>query len=415
MTMAYERCALGTRDLPMFFGDEHAELAARARTFALDTLGPGEDRLSAGGPLSEQALGERCKSIAWELGKLGFLQAVVPPENGGLSHARPGELDVRSVCLIRENLAWGSALGEFVFALQGLGSYPIVRAGTEAQRAEFLPAVLEGRALAAFAITEAEAGSDVGSMKTHARRVGDEYVLNGEKTFISNAGIAAHYVVFATTDPSRGGRGVSAFVVRPDDAGFEFAGSIPLVADHPLGTLRFHDLRLSEARRLGAEGDGIRLALGTLDVFRSTVAAGAVGLARRAMDEALLRANTRMQFGKAIGEFQSVQVYLADMATELDAARLLVYRAAYLKDHGADRVTLEAAMAKLFATEAAQRIIDRALQIHGGAGVVRGNVVERLYREIRAMRIYEGTSEIQRLVIAGAVLGAERRSRSAAS
>jgi acyl-CoA dehydrogenase len=245
-------------------------------------------------------------------------------------------------------------------------------------------------------------------MTSRARREGDHYILDGEKTFISNAGIAGHYVVFAKTNIETGSKGITAFLVKPSDPGFEFAGPIPLIADHPIGTIRFKALRIPASRRLGNEGDGFRIAMATLDTFRSTVGAASLGMARRALDEALSRAHKRVQFGKPIAEFQQTQAYLADMATELDAARLLVYRAALVRDRGADRVTLEASMAKMYATEAAQRIIDRALQIHGGTGVVRGHVLERLYREVRALRIYEGTTEIQKVVIASVLLGGER-------
>lgn len=387
------RCALSHRDLPFFFEPRHAPLAEAARALA---LGP-------------EVLSHDPHAVAGLLAARGLLRACVPASVGGLEARTPDTIDVRAVCLVREALAWASGLADTVFAMQGLGSYPIVLAGTEAQRREFLPAVLSGRSLAAFAITEAEAGSDVSGMQTTATRDGEGWVLDGAKTFISNAGVAGHYVVFANADRALGRKGITAFIVRPDDPGFVFEGPIALLADHPIGTIRFEGCRLGADRLLGAVGDGFRIAMTTLDAFRSTVGAAALGMARRALDEALDRTRMRRQFGSPISEFQSTQGYLAEMATELDAARLLVYRAAWVKDSGAARVTLEAAMGKMFATEAAQRIIDRALQLHGGSGVVVGNPCERLYREVRALRIYEGTTEIQRLVIAGQILARAAR------
>ena len=378
------RCGLSTDDLPFFFDAMHAPLAATARAVAMS------DAVDSHDP----------HALAKLFAERGLLRACVPASEGGLAKG----VDVRAVCLVRESLGWAGGLADTVFAMQGLGSYPIVLAGTDAQRREYLPAVLAGTSLAAFAITEEEAGSDVSSMVTRARRDGDGWVLDGAKTFISNAGIAGHYVVFANADPSQGRRGITAFIVRPSDPGFVFAGDIPMMAEHPIGTIRFEGCTLPGDRLLGAVGEGFKIAMGTLDVFRSTVGAAALGMARRALDEALDRVTSRRQFGKALAEFQSTQAYLAEMATELDAARLLVYRAAWAKDGGAPRVSLEAAMGKMYATEAAQRIIDRALQLHGGTGVVRGNAVERLYREVRALRIYEGTTEIQRLVIATQLL-----------
>lgn len=385
---SHRPCAPSTDDLPFFFEARHAPLAETARAVAL----------------SDAAQSHDPHAVAALLAREGLLRACVPASVGGLAARTPDVIDVRAVCLVREALGWVSGLADTVFAMQGLGSHPIVQAGTEAQRREYLPPVLEGRSLAAFALTEAEAGSDVASMRTVARREGDGWVLDGTKTFISNAGIAGHYVVFANADPGAGRRGITAFLVRPDDPGFVFEGEIPMMAEHPIGSLRFDGCRIPGDRLLGAVGDGFKLAMTTLDAFRSTVGAAAVGMARRALDEALARVTTRQQFGSALAEFQSTQGYLAEMATELDAARMLVYRAAWTKDAGAPRVTLEAAMGKMYATEAAQRIIDRALQLHGGTGVVRGNACERLYREVRALRIYEGTTEIQRLVIAGQVL-----------
>jgi len=378
-------CSTSEEDLGFFFDAHHAPIAAVARSVA-----EGWERGAPHDP----------REISEVLAARGLLAACVPADWGGLRDAPAGSLDVRALCLLREALAWSDGLADTVFAMQGLGSYPITLAGTDAQKARWLPGVRAGTSLAAFAITEEEAGSDVSSMATTARPDGDEWVLDGRKTFISNAGVAGHYVVFANADPARGRKGIAAFIVSPEDPGFVFEGPLALMADHPLGTIRFEGCRLGADRLLGAVGDGFRIAMSTLDVFRSTVGAAALGMARRALDEALDRTASRRQFGKALAEFQTVQGYLADMATELDAARLLVYRAAHAKDRGAPRVSLEASMGKMFATEAAQRIIDRALQLHGGVGVLRGSVVERLYREVRALRIYEGTTEIQRLVIA---------------
>ena len=386
--MTRRRCGLSTDDLGFFFDPSHASIAEVARAFALD---PGVESHDP-------------NELAKRMAERGLLRACVPASVGGLPARDPDGIDVRSVCLVRETLAWASGLADTTFAMQGLGSYPIVLAGTEAQKKTFLPSVADGSSLAAFAITEEDAGSDVSSMTTRARRDGDGWVLDGAKTFISNAGIAGHYVVFANADPSQGRKGITAFIVRPEDPGFVFERELPMMADHPLGAIRFEGCKLASDRLLGEVGAGFKIAMSTLDVFRSTVGAAALGMARRALDEALARVTARKQFGRALSEFQSTQGYLAEMVTELDAARLLVYRAAFAKDSGAPRVSLEASMGKMYATESAQRIIDRALQLHGGTGVVRGNAVERLYREVRALRIYEGTTEIQRLVIATQLL-----------
>ena len=314
------------------------------------------------------------------------------------------ELDVRALCVIRERLSYESSLADLMFAMQGLGSFPITLAGTVEIKRRFLPQVKSGKAIAAFAITEPEAGSDVSAIQTTARPDGAGYVIDGSKTFISNAGLADFYTVFAKTDSEKGHKGISAFVVEKDTPGFTLEEKLELIAPHPIGRIRFSGCRVPAANLLGEEGGGFKIAMQTLDTFRPTVGAASIGLAWRAMDEAVSYAKRRVQFGRPIAEFQSTQMKLAEMATELDAARLPVYRAAWKKDAGAERVTLESAMAKLYATEAAQRIIDAAVQIHGGAGVVKGAAVEHLYREIRALRIYEGTSEIQKLVIAGQLL-----------
>jgi acyl-CoA dehydrogenase len=320
-----------------------------------------------------------------------------------------GAMDWRACCLAREALAAASPLADAVFALQGLGLVPILLSGNTAMRERWAAPTLEGRAMAAFAMTEPEAGSDVAAMKTRARRDGEHYVLDGAKCFISNAGIADYYTVFATLDPAAGGRGIGCFVVPADTPGCRFVRAQVLSSPHPLGEIAFERCRVPAANRLDEAGKGFGLGLKTLDRLRATVGAAACGMAARALAEALAHARTRRQFGKPLGDFQLVQEKLARMATELTAARLLVYRAAHAADAGAERVTLEAAMAKLHATEAAQRIVDDAVQILGGQGVLASSPVDRLYRSVRALRIYEGTSEVQHLVIAGLLLKQSER------
>ncbi len=316
-----------------------------------------------------------------------------------------GRIDARSLCLIREMLSYSSALADLAFVMQGLGTYPLSLAAPEHVRDFWLARAARGQSIAAFALTEAEAGSDVAAIKTTARREGDAYVINGAKRFISNAGLADFYTVFARTGTREDGRAeLSAFVVGARIPGFSVRERTELIAPHPIGEIEFADCRVPAEEMLGREGDGFALAMRTLDTFRASVGAAACGMAARALDEAIFYAKNRRQFGRPLSEHQLIQEKLADMMTELDAARLLVYRAAYLKDAGVARVTREASEAKLYATEAAGRIVDSSLQIHGGAGLVRGTVIERLYRDVRALRIYEGTSEIQRLVIAGQLL-----------
>ncbi|MFP5265465.1 MAG: acyl-CoA dehydrogenase family protein [Blastocatellia bacterium] len=371
--------------------DRHRELAALVDRFNRERsreVPAGEDE------------GEKARRLVHALAGEGLLDYTVPPGSG----AGAEEIDVRALCVARERLSYESSLADLMFAMQGLGSYPLTLAGADEIRRRLLPRVRSGEAIAAFAITEPEAGSDVSAIQTVARRDGAGYVIDGRKAFISNAGLADFYTVFAKTDPAKGHKGISAFVVEKDAPGFIFEESIEMVAPHPIGRIRFDGCRVPAASLLGEEGEGFKIAMATLDTFRPTVGAAAIGLAWRAMDEAVGYARRRVQFGRPLAEFQSTQMKLADMATELDAARLLVYRAAWKKDNGPGRVTLESAMAKLFATESAQRIIDAAVQIHGGAGLVKGAAVERLYREVRALRIYEGTSEIQKLVIAGQLL-----------
>ena len=320
--------------------------------------------------------------------------------------ATPGQrFDLRAFCIIRETLSYSSALADLAFVMQGLGTYSISQAANEHVRDFWLERARKGQAIAAFALTEPDAGSDVSSLKTEARRESDAYVINGRKRFISNAGVADFYTVFARTGAREEGRPeISAFIVSARMPGFSVGQRTEMIAPHPIGELEFKDCRIPAEDMIGSQGDGLRLALQTLDVFRASVGAAACGMARRALNESVRYARSRQQFGKPLTGHQLIQEKLADMITELDAARLLVYHAAYLKDAGDDRSTREASEAKLFATEAADRIIDQAVQIHGGAGLVRGAVVERLYRDVRALRIYEGTSEIQKLIIANQLL-----------
>jgi acyl-CoA dehydrogenase len=340
-----------------------------------------------------------CRSYVAQLGGAGWLKYAVPFAYGGVLES----LDVRSLCLIRETLGYTSGLAEFAFAMQGLGSGPISLFGSEPLKRKYLPRVADGTHIAAFAISEAEAGSDMAAMQTTARRDGSSIVINGSKTWISNAGIAAHYVVFCRW-PEGGQKSFVAIVVDADSPGLTIGPTIDVIAPHPLGTLAFSDCRVPLDQVVGEPGQGMRVALGTLDVFRTTVGAATLGFARRALDEAVRHVRRRTAFGKPLAEFQMTQATIADMATAIDAAALLVYRAAWTRDQGAARVTREAAMAKLVATESAQQVIDQAVQLSGARGLVCGEPVERLYREIRALRIYEGTSEIQKLVIAGQLL-----------
>ena len=320
--------------------------------------------------------------------------------------ATPGErFDLRAFCIIREMLSYSSALADLAFVMQGLGTYAISLAATEHVRDFWLERARSGQAIAAFALTEPEAGSDIAALTTNARREDDTYVINGRKRFISNAGVADFYTVFARTGTRDDGRAeISPFIVSARMQGFSVAARTEMIAPHPIGELEFKECRVPAEDMIGEQGDGLPLALQTLDVFRASVGAAACGMALRALDESVSYAKSRAQFGKKLAEHQLIQEKLADMATELDAARLLVYRAAYLKDAGDERATRQASEAKLFATEAAFRIIDQAVQIHGGSGLIRGEVVERLYRDVRALRIYEGTSEIQKLIIANQLL-----------
>jgi acyl-CoA dehydrogenase len=374
------------RDLTWpFFDEEHRAFASHLDAWVADA-----DVLD-----DELRADASCKAWVRALGREGILRACVPDFFGGV---RAG-LDVRTLCLVRECLAYRSALADFAFAMQGLGSAPITLFGSTELQRNVLPGVAEGRLIAAFALSEREAGSDVAAIEMRARREGDGYVLDGEKTWISNAGLADFYVVFARTGDA-GARGISAFVVEADAKGFAVTDRIATISPHPLGTLHFERVRVPSAHRLGSEGEGFKVAMTVLDTFRSTVGAAALGFARRALADSLEHVATRRLFGAPLAALQMTQAAIASMATDVDASALLTYRAAWKKDSGAARVTREAAMAKWFATEAAGRVCDRAVQLFGGRGVTRGERVERLYRDVRALRIYEGASEIQQVVIA---------------
>ena len=374
-----------------FFDDGHRRFAAALARFA-DTTLPG---------LPHADVDAACRARVKALGEAGFLKAVVPAEHGGLHRS----LDVRTLCLAREILAFRDGLSDFAFAMQGLGTASITLFGSSALKTRYLPSVRDGRAIAAFALSEPEAGSDVAALATTAKADGASHLrIDGSKAWISNGGIADHYVVFARTGEGAGAKGLSAFLVDADTPGLSVAERIEVIAPHPLATLRFEGVRVPLANRLGGPGDGFKVAMATLDVFRSTVGAAALGFARRALHETVERAASRKLFGAPLAELQLTQAAIADSASEVDASALLVYRAAWTKDQGAARVSREAAIAKMFATEAAQRVIDRAVQLHGGFGVTKGVKVEELYREIRALRIYEGATEVQKIVIARELL-----------
>jgi len=383
-----------------FFEDKHRRLALELQAWAKAHVSHAH-----GADVDAE-----CRALVRLLGDAGWLAYAV----GGTAHGGAADvIDTRAICLIRETLAYQSGLADFAFAMQGLGSGAITLAGTPDQKARYLPRVARGAAIAAFALSEPDAGSDVAAMGCLARADGDAYVLDGEKTWISNGGIADVYVVFARTgetpgegrqgEPVKGSRGISAFIVEAGTPGFEIAERIAVIAPHPLARLRFASCRVSAAQRIGEEGAGFKVAMRTLDVFRTSVAAAALGFARRALDEALQRATTRRMFNQTLADFQLTQAKLAQMATTIDSAALLTYRAAWQRDLGRN-VTREAAMAKMVATEGAQQVIDAAVQLWGGLGVVSEQPVERLYREIRALRIYEGATEVQQLIIARELL-----------
>jgi acyl-CoA dehydrogenase len=385
--MSMDRCYL---DWP-FFAPEHRDLARELDAW----LPKGVAHIPHGHSTLE--VDAACKELVARLAQGGFTRYAVPRAYGGALDA----LDSRSLCMIREHLAYHEGLADFAFAMQGLGSGAISLAGSEQLKSTYLPRVAQGKAIAAFALSEPEAGSDVGAMAMSARRDGDFFVLNGSKTWISNGGIADFYCVFARSDEtSRGAKGISAFVVDANTPGFSIAERIDVIAPHPLATLRFDNARIPASHLLGEEHQGFKLAMQTLDIFRSSVAAASLGFARRALSEALARAKSRKMFGATLGDLQLTQAAIGEMATLIDSAALLTYRAAWQRDVMGERATREAAMAKMTATENAQIVIDRALQMFGGLGVKSGQTVEKLYREIRALRIYEGATEVQKLIIA---------------
>ncbi len=369
-----------------FFADYHADFANGLETWAGANLNH----------INHADTDAACRKLVTDLGDAGWLQHTCADE---------GEcFDVRALCLTRETLARHDGLADFAFAMQGLGMGALSLFGSPEQKSEWLPLTRTGKAIAGFALTEPQSGSDVANSTMTAILDGDHYVLNGEKTWISNGGIADVYTVFARTGDAPGARGLSAFVMAANTSGLEVVERLHTIAPHPLATLRFTDCRIPVSALIGAQGAGFKIAMSVLDVFRSTVAAAALGFARRALDEALARVTTRQVQGAPLANLQMVQGHIADMALDIDAAALLVYRAAWAKDNGAARITREAAMAKLFSTDQAQQVIDKAVQLHGGDGVRSGQMVERLYREIRALRIYEGASDVQRVVIARQVM-----------
>ena len=371
-----------------FFEPRHRELAERLDAWAEAELGG----------IDHSDVDAACRELVTALGRDGWLK-----HSGAEGDTR---LDVRTLCLIRETLARHDGLADFAFAMQGLGTGAISLFGSPEQQAEWLPLTRSGKAMSAFALTEPQSGSDVANATMTAVEDGEHFILNGEKTWISNGGIADVYTLFARTGEAEGARGLSAFIVPAGLKGFEITERQQVIAPHPLATLRFTDCRIPKTALIGARGAGFKIAMSVLDVFRSTVAAAALGFARRALDEALARVSARQVQGAPLFELQMVQGHIADMAVDVDASALLIYRAAWAKDSGAPRVTREAAMAKLFSTDQAQLVIDRAVQLHGGDGVRHGQKVEELYRDIRALRIYEGASDVQRVVIARQTMGA---------
>ncbi len=365
-----------------FFSDRHRALAESIEAWATTNL-----------PVDNNDVAAACCALVQKLGRDGFLKHTAPDPDA------PSPLDMRALCLIRETLARHDGLADFAFAMQGLGAGPISLFGDAAQR-RLLARTRAGDAIAAFALTEQQSGSDVANIALAATRDGDTYILDGEKMWISNSGIADFYVVFARSGEGPGAKGLSAFLVTADAPDLSITEALDVIAPHPLARIHFDQVRVPASALIGAPGEGFKIAMATLDIFRATVGAAALGFARRALDETIARTKTRKLFGGPLAELQMVQAQIAEMAVDVDAAALLVYRAAWAKDSGAARVTREAAMAKLFATERAQDVIDKAVQLHGGDGVRRGAIVERLYREIRALRIYEGASEVQKIVIA---------------
>jgi acyl-CoA dehydrogenase len=379
-----------------FFDDGHRDLAQKLERWTGEVLPP----LLEGAENNLDAVYACVGRLVPELGKAGFLRACIPGAYGGLRE----NLDVRSMCVAREILGRASGLADFALAMQGLGSAPITLYGREDQKCSILPKVAAGSAIAAFALSEPDAGSDVSAIATTANRDGGFWRLDGVKTWISNAGLASFYIVFARTGEGPGTKGLSAFIIDADTPGLDASERIDVIAPHPLGTLRLTKCRVPADCLLGLPGEGFKIAMATLDIFRATVGSAALGFARRALEEATARTLQRRMFGKTQAEFQLTQVKLGDMAVWIDASALLIYRSAWTKDVLGGRVTREASMAKLYATESAQQVIDEAVQMFGGLGVVRGMTVERLYREIRALRIYEGASEVLKLIIGSKVL-----------
>jgi acyl-CoA dehydrogenase len=379
-----------------FLEPRHKTLAEDLELWAGHALSEGTH------PHSVREVDEACRTLVRQLGEGGWLKYAI----GGRAYGASADtIDTRGVCLIRETLAYHWGLADFAFAMQGLGSGAISNFGTHDQKQRYLPRVASGAAVAAFAISEPDAGSDVAALKCATKRDGDYYLISGEKTWISNGGIADFYVTFARTGEDSGSRGISAFIINADSPGLKIAERIEVMAPHPLARLVFDNCRIPATQLLGEEGQGFKIAMSTLDIFRSSVAAAALGFARRALKEAFSRSTSRKMFGQTLADFQLTQAKLAKMATDIDAAALLTYRAAWLKDQG-QPVTVEAAMAKLTATEIAQQAIDSAMQIFGALGVASGQTVEQLYREIRPLRIYEGATEVQQLIIARGIIKA---------
>ncbi|MDH3402468.1 MAG: acyl-CoA dehydrogenase family protein [Acidobacteriota bacterium] len=378
------------RTIRPLLDDDHLGLAAELDGFVREQIAP------LGAPADDAAAREQGRAVLDRLGAGGWAAYAVPAEHGGALRGA----GLRACCLVREALAFASPLADAIFALQALGSGPLADGGSDELKREWLPRIARGEVMTAFAMTEPEAGSDVGSIRTRALRDGDSWVLDGRKWLLSNAGIADLYAVFATSDPEAGTRGLSCFLVAADHPGLRFVGPQVLAAPHPLGEIELAGCRVPDAQRLGAPGEGFKLGMRILDRLRATVAAAACGMAARALAEARAHAAERRQFGRALADFQLVQASLADMATGLESARLMTYRAAWEVDRGGSEVTYRSAMAKLQATETAQRVVDAAVQILGGRGVLAAHPVDHLYRSVRALRIYEGPSDIQRLVIA---------------
>ncbi|MBL8116726.1 MAG: acyl-CoA dehydrogenase family protein [Anaerolineae bacterium] len=373
-----------------FFETKHAQLVEALNAWCKRSLAADEP----------EDVDAACRDLVQQLGQAGWLRYCVPEAYGGVLE----KLDSRALCLIRETLAYHAGLADFSFAMQGLGSGAITLYGSEDLKQTYLPKVAEGEWIAAFALSEPEAGSDVAAMTTTATLEGDTYILNGCKTWISNGGIADFYTVFARSEPINGARGISAFIVPSNTPGLQITERIEVIAPHPLATLRFENCRIPIEQRLSEAGSGFKVAMQTLDIFRASVAGAAVGFARRALDEALQRAKQRQLFGQSLADFQMTQAKLADMATAVEASALLTAQAAWTRDIQGKPTTQEAAMAKMMATESAQQVIDSAVQIFGGLGIQHGTITERLYREIRALRIYEGATEVQKLIIARSLL-----------